>query len=91
MLSSAGVKLAKPNRRAEAKAPGGAACIMPTSASLLAYVWVTAWRATAWADSAALNTGAQTTGTPCARPPTSVAKPNAPQNGALASTQLSSS
>ena len=31
------------------------------------------------------------TGTPCARPPANVAKPNAPQNGALASTQLWSS
>ncbi|MNI67749.1 hypothetical protein D3C73_1233970 [compost metagenome] len=36
MLSSAGVKLAKPNSRAEAKALAGALCIMPTSASLLA-------------------------------------------------------
>ena len=40
------------------------------------------------AEAAASNTGEQTTGAPCASPLTSVEKPNAPQNGALASTRV---
>ena len=36
MPSSAGVKLAKPNNRADARSPGAAARMMPVRASLLA-------------------------------------------------------
>src|SRR5690606_40781970 len=90
-LAACGAKLAKPTCRSVAKSPGPPARNSCTSALLLAYTWVLRCSRMARTVRAVSYTGSHTTGTPRASAATDLAKPDAPQTCADASTHALSS